>query len=97
MIYGWECMQSNIHLSKKLLVVIRNRYSKLRIFMIFLCMGMCKSLGSLKFFLRYTSKHLRSLLVHSTEHSAIVFIPSLSVLLNLTSGSYNFNPCRSGW
>ena len=67
-----------------------------RIFMIFLCMGMCKSLGSLKFFPRCISKCLRSLLVRSTEHSAIVFVPSLCVLLNLTAGSYNFNPCRPG-
>ena len=79
MTYGWECMQSNIHLSKRLLVFVRNRYSKLRIFVIFLCMGMCKSLGSLKFFLRYTSKGVRSLLVHSTEHPPIVFILSLCV------------------
>ena len=43
---------SSIHLGKRLLLFTKNSY--LKIFMLFVCAGRCKNLGSLKFFLRYT-------------------------------------------
>ena len=46
-------------------------------------MGRCKNLGSLKFFLKFTSNYLRGLLAQSTEHTVIVFFFLFSIFCYL--------------
>ena len=80
------CIQA-YDLSKRLPLVTKNRYLKLMVFSDFLCMGRCKYVGSLKFFLRYTSNYLWGLFFQSTE-CLILF-----VLLNSFDGALRVSNC----
>ena len=66
-------MQSSLHLGKT--TVHKEQTSQVKGFSAFLCRGRCKSLASLKFFLRYASNDPRSLLVQSTDRPSC-FLPT---------------------
>ena len=89
-------MHSSIHFGKGLLLVTKNRH--LNNFSALLCMGRCKNLGSLKFFLRDPSNYVRELLVQSrVPYPIIILIFSQSALTDIPCSGLQLNPCRTGW
>lgn len=102
-IYIWflarKYVQSSAHDGKRLLPITKNRYLMLLILVLFLCMGRYKNLGSLKFFLWYTSNYLRGSAYpkHRVPHAVIIFFPSQSTRSVSDCSGLSLNPWTNGW
>ena len=79
-------------------IMLITNISQVNDFSAFLCMGRCKKLGSLKFFLRYMSNYLRTCLPKAQSASSCFssWIPLRVQLVGNCSGLW-LNPCRTGW
>ena len=88
-IYGFWLGNTGNHafISIKIIPSHKEEISQVNDFSTFLCMGRCKNLGSLKFFLRDPSNYLRELLVQSrVPYPIIILISSQSALTSLAVG-----------
>ena len=90
-------MHADKHTSwEKITVNHKEQLSQVNTFSAFLCMGRCKKLGLLEFFLRHPSLSLRDLFIRSTACAILFFVlNSLRSALCQSSGS-GLKPGRTG-